>query len=99
MMTVMVLAAKKIYGPGGEEWPHHHKSSHHHKSNHHKHHHKQHHHDKHNNEEPMNTMNNDNMYMLKSESFHQFVRLVLKQQLVQKNFMSTLSSLCKMSGQ
>jgi len=67
---------QNIYGPGGEEWPpHHHK--HHHKSHHkhHKHHNKQHHkhhHKQHHNEESMNTMNDDsinddNMYVLKSE--------------------------------
>lgn len=60
---------ENIYEPGGEEWsPHHHKP-HHHKPHHHKrHHHKPHHHKSHHNEESMNTMNNDSMYMLKSET-------------------------------
>ena len=64
---------ENIYGPGGEEWPSHHHKSHHHKPHHHKpHHHKPHHHKPHDHksqyEESMNTMNDDSMYMLKSES-------------------------------
>ena len=60
---------ENIYGPGGEEWPpHHHKHHHkHHKPSNHNKHHNKHHHKPHHNEESMNTMNDDSMYVLKSE--------------------------------